>query len=162
MSDFTFNVSLGREVEFYSRVKNNDPSTSGFVGMVVRAAAIEADSVLKDYDTFAAILGGTSDEATNTNYARKVWTDADLAAYSPDDALDRIQLFVPSPVTWTNVASGDVWAKFVIGYDDDTGTGTDTNIIPITAHDILYNGSYLVPNGTNIVMTNVTGFVVCD
>lgn len=161
MSDFTFNISLGREVELYSRVKNNDPSTSGLIGVVCAAATLEADSVLKDYDTLAAILAASL-EATNTNYARKTWTDADISAYTVDDANDRTQLSLPSPVTWTSVASGDVWGKFVIAYKPDTGTSTDAQIVPITAHDILYQGSYLVPNGTNIVMTNATGFVVCD
>ena len=162
MSDFTFNVALGREVELYSRVKNNDPAASALKGVVLRAAGLEPDATLKDYDTLGAILAAANDEATNTNYARVVWTDAELAVYSVDDANDQIQLLVPSPVTWTNVGSGDVWAKFLITYDGDTASGSDTDIIPITAHDILFQGSYLIPNGTNIVMTNTTGFVICD
>lgn len=162
MADFTFNVALGREVEFYNRVDSSDPANAVFVGMVIRSAGIEADSVLKDYDTFAAILAAANDEATNTNYARKVWSDADLAAYTVDDTNDQTQLFLPTPVTWTNVASGDVWHKFIIGYDSDSTAGTDANIIPVTAHDILFQGSPLIPNGTNIIMTNTTGFVICD
>ena len=162
MADFTFNVALGREVELYNRVKSNDPAASALKGVVLRAANLESDAVLKDYDTLGAILAAANDEATNTNYARVVWTDAELAAYAVDDANDNVPLFVPSPVTWTNVASGDVWAKILICYDGDTAAGTDTDIIPITAHDILFQGSYLIPNGTNIVMTNTTGFVICD
>lgn len=162
MGQLTFNASLGREVEFYNRVDANDPANAAFIGVVLRAAGLVSDAILKDYATLADILAGASDEATNTGYARKTWTDADLAAYSVDNTNDRIQLFLPTPVTWTNVAAGDVWAKMLICYDSDTTAGTDANIIPVTAHDILYNGSYLVPNGTNIVMTNATGFVICD
>ncbi len=162
MSDFTFNVSLGREVEFYNRVDSNDPTNSAFIGVVLRSAGLESDSILKDYATLSAILAGTSDEATNTNYARKTWTDADLSAFTIDNTNDRIQLFLPAGVTWTNVAAGDIWAKFLVCYDGDTTTGTDANIIPVTAHDILYSGAFLVPNGTNIVMGNSNGFVICD
>ena len=161
MADFTFNIALGREVEFYNRVDSSDPSNAVFVGMVLRSENLEPDTTLKDYDTFAAILT-LSDEAGNTNYNRKIWSDADLAAYTVDDANDLTQLFLPTPVTWTNVGSGDVWDKFVIGYDPDSAAGTDANIIPVTAHDIRFQGSPLIPNGTNIVMTNTTGFVICD
>jgi hypothetical protein len=160
MSDFTFNIALGRETEYYNRVDVNDPANSAFIGVVLRAALLESDSVLKDYATLSAILAAANDEATNTNYVRKTWTDADLSAFTVDNTNNRIQLFIPSGVTWTSVGAGDTWAKFLICYDSDTTSGTDANIIPVTAHDILYNGSYLVPNGTNIVMNNSSGFVI--
>lgn len=159
MSNFTFNVSLGREVEYYQRVDGNDPAAAVLVGMVLRLAGIEADSILKDYDTFAAILAGASDEATNSGYARKTWTDSDLAAYTVDDANDRIQLFLPTPITFATIGSGDVWSKLVVGYD---AAGTGTTIIPITAHDLLFQGSAVVPNGTNITITNSNGFAICS
>jgi hypothetical protein len=159
MANFTFNVSLGREVEYYQRVDGNDPAAAVLVGMVLRAAAIEADTTLKDYDTFAAILAGASDEATNSGYARKTWTDSDLSAYTVDDANDRIQLFLPATVVFSTIGSGDIWAKLVVGYD---AAGTGTTIIPITAHDLLYQGSYVVPNGSNITITNTNGFTICS
>lgn len=159
MSDFTFNVALGREVEYYQRVDGNDPSTAVLVGMVLRAALLEADTTLKDYDTFAAILAAANDEATNSGYARKTWTDTDLAAYTVDDANDRTQLFLPTPITFATIGSGDIWAKMIVGFDS---AGTGTTIVPITAHDLLYQGSYVVPNGTNITITNTNGFVICS
>lgn len=160
MADFTFNVSLGREVEYYQRVDGNDPGTATLTGVVIREALIEADSVLKDYDTLAAILAGTSDEATNSGYARKTWADADLAAYTVDDANDRAQLFLPTPITFATIGSGDVWAKLLVCYNPTAGA--DSTIIPITAHDLLYQGSYVVPNGSNITITNSTGFTICN
>lgn len=161
MSDFTFNVALGREVELYNRVNNNDPAASALKGVVINAATMEADSILKDYDTLGAILAGATDEVTNTNYARLVWTDAELAAYTIDDSNDRIQLFLP-PITFTSIGSGDIWGKLLVCFDGDTAAGTDTDIIPVTAHDLLFQGSYVVPNGGNIVIGNSTGFVICD
>jgi hypothetical protein len=162
MSDFTFNVALGREVEYYQRVDGNDPANSALIGVVIRAAAIEADTTLKDYDTLGAILAAANDEATNSGYARKTWTDADLVAYTVDDANDRIQLFLPTPITFATIGSGDIWAKLLVCYDSDTTSGTDTNIIPVTAHDLLYQGSYVVPNGSNITITNTNGFTICS
>lgn len=162
MADFTFNVSLGREVEYYQRVDGNDPAASALIGVVLRSAALEADTTLKDYDTLSAILAGTSDEATNSGYARKTWTDSDLVAYTVDDSNDRIQLFLPTPITFTTIGSGDTWAKLLVCYDNDTAAGTDANIIPITAHDLLYQGSYVVPNGSNITITNTNGFTICS
>lgn len=159
MADFTFNISLGREVEYYQRVDGNDPSTAVLVGMVLRLAGIETDSVLKDYDTFAAILAAANDEATNSGYSRKTWTDSDLSAYTVDDGNNRVQLFLPTPVTFSTIGSGDVWAKLVVGFDS---AGTGTTIIPITAHDLLYQGTYVVPNGSNITVLNPTGFTICS
>lgn len=162
MSDFTFNVALGREVEFYNRVNSNDPAASALKGVVLAAAGLEPDATLKDYATLAAILAGTTNEVTNTNYARPVWTDAELANYTIDNTLDEVPLFLPASTVFPNIAAGDVWAKFLTCYDGDTAAGTDSDIIPITAHDILFQGSYIIPNGTNITMGNPTGFVICD
>jgi hypothetical protein len=162
MANFTFNVALGREVEYYQRVDGNDPAASALIGVVLRLALIESDTILKDYDTLSAILAAANDEATNSGYARKTWTDADLTAYSVDDANDRTQLFLPTPITFATIGSGDTWAKLLVCYDNDTGAGTDANIIPITAHDLLFQGSYVVPNGTNITITNTTGFTICN
>lgn len=157
--DFSFNISLGREVELYNRVKSNDPAASALVMLVLRHTGIEADEVLKDYDTVAAILAGTTDEATNTNYARKVLTDAELAAWTVDDTLNRILLSLPVQ-TFASIAAGDSWSKAVIAYDADTAAGTDANLIPITAHDLRIANAPIVPNGSNIVIDLSAGFVI--
>lgn len=70
MAGFSFNVALGREVELYNRVDSNDPANSAFIGMVLADSGLETDAVLKDFDTFAAILAGTTNEVTNSGYAR--------------------------------------------------------------------------------------------
>jgi len=161
MSDFTFNVALGREVELYSRVDSNDPTNSALILVVLRAANLESDALLKDYDNLSLLLAGASDEATNSGYARKTLDDTALAAYTVDDTNDRIQLLLPTQ-TWTSVAAGDSWSKLLVCYDNDTTSGTDTNIIPVTAHDLRYSGASIVPNGSNIVVAFTNGFVICD
>lgn len=147
MTDIVFNIAKGRVVEFYNRVKSNDPANSALVIVALKATGIEADGTLQDYDTLAAILAAANDEATNTNYARKVLTDSDLAALpAPDDANNRFDIDLPDQ-TWTAVeATGGAWAKLLVCYDGDTTAGDDTNIIPLTGHDFA-----VTPDGSDIV-----------
>ena len=152
MSDFAFNVALGRAVEFYQRVRSNDPANSALVLVVLKATAA-SDATLRDLTTLSAVLAA-SPEATNVGYARKVLTDTALAAASPNNTSDSFQITFPSQ-TWNTVgATGGAWAKLLVCYDSDTTAGTDANIIPVTAHDLA-----VTPNGTNITITPPsTGF----
>ena len=85
MADFIFNIAKGRVVEYYNRVKGNDPTNSALIIVVIDANG-DTDATMKDRDELAALLGGTANEVTNTNYARKTLTDAELAALpAPDD-----------------------------------------------------------------------------
>lgn len=161
MAQFTFNVSLGREVEFYARVDGNDPTNSALILVVLANTALEGDATLKDYDTLAAVLAGASNEVTNTNYARKTLTDADLAAYTVDDTFNSITLQLPTQ-TFTTILAGDSWRKLLICYDSDTTAGTDANIIPVTGHDLLISGTAVVPNGSNILVSFPDGFLVAS
>lgn len=150
MANFVFNVSKGRAVEYYNRVKSNDPANSAFVIVVLAAAGLETDAVLIDKATLADVVAGTTNEVTNTNYVRKVLTDVDIAALTIDNTNDRVDLDFPD-LSWASVAAGDAWAKVVICYDSDTTLGTDANIVPISAHDIS-----LTPDGStlNVLIAN--------
>lgn len=143
MADFVFNVAKGRVAEFYNRVKSNDPANSALIIVVIDANG-DTDATMRDRDDLAALLGGTANEVTNTNYARKVLTDADLAALSIDDTNDRIDLDIPDQ-TWTAVAAGTAWTDILVCYDSDTTGGTDSNIIPLTCHDFA-----VTPDGSDI------------
>jgi hypothetical protein len=161
MSAFTFNVSLGREVELYNRVNSDDPTNSALIMVILALAGLETDAVLKDKDTLADVVSGTTNEVTNTGYSRKVLTDADLAAYTVDDSADTITLYLPLQ-TFSGIATGDTWAKGVIGYDPDTTGGTDAAIIPVIGFDVRIDGSPVVPNGDDIVVDfSTNGLVVC-
>lgn len=144
MANLVFNVALGRVAELYNRVDTNDPANSALVVIVLATAGIESDATLRDLDTVAALVAGTTNEVTNSGYARKVLTDADIVAFAPDDANDRVDLDIPDQ-TWTGVAAGDGWNDIVIAYDNDTTAGTDSNIIPLTLHDFV-----LTPDGSDI------------
>lgn len=153
MADFVFNVALGRTVEWYNNVDTNSPANSAFVLLVLASAGLESDAVLRDKDTFADLVSGTTNEVTNVGYARKVLTDADFAALTVDDTNNRIDLDFADQL-FTGIGAGDLWAKVVIGYDSDTTAGTDANIVPMLAYDIT-----VTPNGGNITLAlNAAGF----
>lgn len=155
MGNIVFNISLGRVAELYNRVDSNDPANSAIVIALLAASGIEADSVLKDKDDFAAVVSGATNEATNTGYARKVLTDSDIVAFAPDDTNDRVDLDIPDQ-TWTAVANDGTGAigDLVTNYDSDTTGGTDANIVPMTLHDFA-----VTPDGSDVIaQIAATGF----
>jgi len=150
VANFVFNISKGRVVEFYNRVENNDPSTSGFIVMPLETAGLESQGVLEDKDDFAAVIAGSTNE--QTTMGRKTLTDVDLAALpAPDDTNNRYSLDLPD-ITWTG-ATGNAISALCIGYDNDTGGGTDANILPMTHHDFV-----VTPDGSDIVATTTEFF----
>jgi isopropylmalate/homocitrate/citramalate synthase len=70
MANIVLNIALGRAVELYNRVDLNDPAAAVLWVALLASSGIEADSVLKDVDTFSAMVAGTTNESTNTGYAR--------------------------------------------------------------------------------------------
>jgi len=146
MADQILNIALGRVAELYNRVDNNDPANSALVLVVLATAGIESDAALKDKDTLADVVSGTTNEVANSGYARKVLTDADIVAFAPDDTNDRVDLDIPDQ-TWTAVAAGDGWNDLLVCYDSDTTGGTDANIVPMTQHDFV-----VTPDGSDITV----------
>lgn len=152
MADFVFNIAKGRVAELYNRVDANDPANSALIIVIIDANG-DTDAAMKDRDDLAALLGGTANEVTNTNYARKTLTDADLVAFAPDDTNDRVDLDIPDQ-TWTGVAAGTAWTDALVCYDNDTTGGTDSSIAPLTCHDFA-----VTPSGGDITMqVNAAGF----
>lgn len=161
MAAFTFDYSLGREVELYGRVDGNDPTNSALIIVVLTDVGLEADSVLRTYANLSLLLAASNNEVTNAGYARKTLTDANLAAYTVDTTNHTITLVLPLQ-TFTAISAGDAWRKILVCYDNDTTGGTDANIVPVTAHDLLISGSAIVPNGSNIVVDFTAGFVIAS
>ena len=145
MTDQVFNIALGRVAELYNRVDTNDPAASALIVAVLRTTTLESDAGLKDRNDLNDILvTGGSDEPTQAQYGRKTLTDADLVAFAPDDANNRVDLDIPDQ-TWAAVVAGDAWSRFLVLYDNDTGAGTDANILPMTSHDFV-----VTPDGSDI------------
>lgn len=147
MADFVFNIAKGRVAELYNRVDSNDPANSALIIVAINRGAA-TDATMKDYDTLDALLADAAvAEVTNTGYARKTLTDADLVAMAVDDTNDRMPLDLGDQ-TWTGVAAGTAWTDLVICYDSDTTAGTDVNIVPLTNHTFA-----ITPDGSDIVAT---------
>lgn len=152
MADGVFNISKGRVVELYSRVKSNDPATSGFILLLLTAN--EADATLADYDDLATLLGAAGNtEATHANYARKVLTDADIAALpAPDDTNNWRDLDLPDQ-TWTALGAGSATTKAIICYAPDT-SGANSTLIPVNHYDYA-----ITPDGSDATLKfNASGF----
>ena len=153
MTDQVFNIGLGRVAELYNRVDLSDPTNAVLTILVLATAGLESDAVLKDKDTITDLLSGATAEVTNTNYARKELSDADIVAFAPDDTNDRVDLDIPDQ-TYTNILAGDGWSRFVISFDSDSLAGTDANVVPLTSHDFV-----VTPDGSDITaQINSAGF----
>lgn len=145
MADLVFNIAKGRVAELYNRVDTNDPTNSVLTVIAWNTAA--SDATLRDLDTVAAIEADASTaEITNSGYARKTLSDADLVAFAADDTNDRVDLDIPDQ-TWTAVAAGTAITDVSINYDNDSTGGTDSNQVPMTWHDFA-----ITPDGSDVVL----------
>lgn len=147
MAEFTFNISKGRVVEYYNRVKSNDPANSALILVPLSASGTEAQG--QDLDTLAAVEADANfAEQTAGGWARKTLTDANLAALpAPDDTNNRYAVALPS-VTWTGPTAGSNTAGMLVCYDPDTTAGTDSNIVPLTHHTFA-----VTADGNDVVLT---------
>ena len=150
MADFVFNIAKGKVAEYAARVNANDPTNSVLTVIVLETTGLEADAVLVDYDTLAAITAGGSTEPENSGYVRKELTAATVTV---DDTNNRVDVDIADQ-TWTAVAAGDTWSKLLICYDPDSTGGTDSAIIPLVCLDFA-----VTPDGSDItVQVNAAGF----
>jgi hypothetical protein len=143
---FVFNIAKGRIVEFYNRVKSNDPAASAFILVPMATGGTQAQG--QDLDTMAAVEADANFAEQVTSWTRKTLTDAELVAFpAPDDTNDRYAVAVPS-VTWTAPAGGNNVAQLIVCYDANTGSGTDSDLIPCTAHVFA-----VTADGNDVVLT---------
>ena len=150
MANIVFNIAKGRVAELYNRVKTNDPANSALIIIPLETSGLEADATLIDKADVTALLVGTTNE--QTTMGRKTLTDADIVSMAPDNANDRMDIDIPD-ITWT-AATGNAISKLVVAYDNDTTSGTDSNIVPLTMHDFA-----VTPDGSDIVaVIAATGF----
>ena len=145
MANGVFNVARGKVGYYLDDAMGLTAANSRLVIAVF--SLIEADDTLNNYATLAAIEAGSNTEADATNYAR-IELAAAAVTYSVDDTGNTAKVVIDSDQTWTSVANDDsngAWDKLVVCWDGDNGTGTDTDIIPLTYHDFS-----VTPNGGNI------------
>lgn len=146
-TDFVFNAAKGRFVHYATLPAASD----ALVAVLLEASGLEADAALKDHDTLAALLAGTSTEQTTmgrktlANVAVTVDDTGDDASFDCDD------------LTYT-AAAGNAVGKLVVCYDPDTGAGDDTTLIPLTAHSL-----DVTPDGNDVeVQIHADGVAVAS
>ena len=149
MADFVFNIAKGRVVEFYNRVKSNDPATATLVLVPLSASGTEAQG--QDLDTLAAVLADANfTEQTGSSWARVALADSDLAALpAPDDTGNEYTIALPT-YTWTAPAGGNDTTGLLVCYDDNSEA--DAGIVPLTHH------TFAVTTDGNDVILNAGDF----
>lgn len=133
MSDLIVNQALGR-IRTFADNAAGDVAAAAFI--LVLLTATEADDTVRDYDDLSALLAAAGNtEATFTNYARKTIDDADITV-TVDDSNNRVDIDIPDQ-TWTSAGNGtnETMTDALFCYDADTGSGTDSDITPMSLHD---------------------------
>jgi hypothetical protein len=132
-----FNIAKGK-IAYYASLP---ASADALIAIPIEASGVEADSVLVDYDTVAALLAGATNE--QSTMGRKTLASVSVTV---DDTNDRVNLDCLD-ITWSG-ATGNPISDILICYDPDTGTGTDADLIPLSWHDFA-----ATPDGTDITAT---------
>jgi hypothetical protein len=140
VADLVLNMAKGRFVELFTRVDTNDPASSAIIVVPVAAGAT-TDATIRDYDTLSAALAGLTERTAN-GWNRKTLTDTDITVAAPDDTNDRYDITIPDQ-TWTPTNGSDTVSDLLICYDNDTGAGTDANIVVMLCLDFV-----ITPDGS--------------
>ena len=150
MAAVTANIAKGREVELYNRVLTNDPTNSALIMLLLQTGG-DPLATLQDYDTVSALLAGPSTEVSVAGYARKTLTNADLAAWAPDDSTNSVSLDLPLQ-TFAALTAGQTIDFVVVAYDPDTTGGTDADLVPVTIAETRIDGTAIPTLGDDVVV----------
>lgn len=126
MGSFVFNIAKGKVARYAELPATND----ALIFIPIEATGVEADAVIKDYDTVAAILAASTNE--QTTMGRKTVTSVTVTT---DDTADSTSVDT-ADVTWT-AAAGNPVSDILVAYDPDTTTSTDATRIPLAWYDFV-------------------------
>lgn len=138
MANIVFNIALGYMKRYAEQVGTGN---AALILVPIETSGLETDAVLRDKDDLAAVLSGSTNE--QTTMGRKTVTACTVTV---DDTNDRVALDFADQ-TWT-APTGNAISKLLICFDGDTTSGTDSNIVPLTMHDLT-----LTPDGNNFTLT---------
>lgn len=99
--------------------------------LLLQSPGLEAEGVLADRDSVAAILAGPNDEATFTNYARKILPTVTVVR---DDTVNSITLTLagtpPFHLLWADAggAVNNELGRVVYYFDPTPGASTDAQL----------------------------------
>ena len=137
MADKVFDIALGRIGELARNVASGSPTNSAIVVVLLKAQEGTEDNMLSRA-TLSEVLANGSTEANFTNYARKNVTGSDVSVLV-DSTNNRATVTIPNQL-YTNAggALNNSLVAALICYDDDTTSGSDANIIPLSKLDLSY------------------------
>lgn len=141
MANGVFNIAKGK-VAYYGSLPGG---SDAIIAVPLEATALVVDATMKDYDTLAAILAGASNEQTDLGR-----TTLASVTVTVDDSGDKVDIDC-ADFSYAS-ATGNAVGKIVVCYSGDTGTDTDTDIIPMSYHDFA-----VTPDGTTINVTVAAG-----
>lgn len=137
MANLSMTVALGRVAYLASLPATND----ALIAVPLEATGLVGDATMRDYDDLAAVLAGATNE--QTTMGRKTLTGVTVTV---DDTNDRVAIDC-ADITWT-AATGNAVGALLICYDPDTTAGTDSDIVPLSKHDLS-----LSPDGSDVTIT---------
>lgn len=126
MADFLANIAKGRHGYYASLPATSD----ALIAVPLETSGLESDATLKDYDNLSVLLAAANNE--QSTMGRKTLTGVTSAV---NDTTDKWVVDADN-ITWT-AASGNAVSKLVVCYDPDTGTGSDTDLIPLYFFDFV-------------------------
>lgn len=143
MTDQIANNSKGSFGEFAKLAAAND----AIIWMPLETSGLESDATLLDFDDFAALVAGTTNE--QTTLGRKT---AASVTRTVDDTNNRVDVDC-ADLVWTG-GTGNAVSRLAGGYDPDTTGGSDSDIILIGTWDFV-----VTPAGGDITAQfNAAGF----
>lgn len=143
--DFIFTVAVGK-LRYYSELPAADDS---LIYVLLKSSGLEADSTLRDYDTLAALLAASNDEADFTGYAR---TTLSTPVHTEDETNNWWNLDT-GDFQYATAAAGNTCGKGLVCYKPASGSA-DSAIIPLAAYNIT-----LITDGNPVdVKFNASGY----
>lgn len=123
-----FNIAKGKIARYAELPETSD----AFIFVLLQASV--ADGTLEDFDNLSLLLADAGNtEATFTGYSRVNKTDITLTT---DDTANQNEVNAPTDPQWSPTTAQSL-VKILICYDNDTGTGDDTNIVPLMHDDFV-------------------------
>lgn len=144
MGNFVFNIAKGRVRGYVDQVGTGN---AALILIPVEATGLESDAALIDSDTVAEVFDGATNEQTTAG--RKTIT---AASSTVNDASDRWEGDFADQL-YTAIAASNAVAQWVVAFDPDTTTGTDTTLVPLTMNVLAWT-----PDGNNFTV-QVADFV---
>lgn len=159
MGRFVFNNAKGRVAEFYWQAKYTG-SPRG-IGIVPVDRGADSDPTMKTRDTLADLLGGTTNEVSNTiggdGLKRKILTSTGTGALLlPALSYDVAHAWMPCDApdqTWVTPSAGGAWTDLIWCYIPNVATSPDSDWLCLVCSTFAFT-----PDGVSNAVAGVDDF----